>query len=180
MVVEKAGDNDGWIPWSPAKARHFAYRDIAQAIGDFEPVDREAGLAAARWLKEDAADDHPASVTWLYYDSGRIDGFFAIRSGNFLLSSKPKGARRRRSVLKPASEITWMCKHAQATMSGQSLLMRAASLVRKVAVHQGNIALVINPYDTATAEMLHSKHSFLSSARSGQLWLPVMPIGQDQ
>lgn len=163
----------GWYRWSPGKDKDIAYRDIAKAVADFEPVDRKAGHAAANWLQTKAIKDYPATATWLHYEEGRIEGFFAIRSGSFRISNGPV-QRIQGGVLKPASDLTWLCKHAEAKIEGQSLIRRAASIAIKVSLHQGNIALVIDPFDLETSELLRQKHSFLAAARSGQLWLPVL------
>jgi hypothetical protein len=82
-----------------------------------------------------------------------------------------------RGIHKPASQIIWMCKHAEANIRGDRLISRATGIASDVAMLQGNIALVINPYDSGTARMLHDKYAFLHcEGRSGQLWLPVLPV----
>lgn len=164
----------GWFRWRPGREQNWVYEDIARAIEGFQPVDRGAGSAAAEWLKKEAIGDYPATATWLFYENGRVEGFFAIRSGNFVSQERRRDRLPGRGILKPASDITWICKHAEAEIPGQILIMRAVSIAMKVAKLQGNVALVINPYDEATAALLQRKYSFLNTARSGQLFLPVL------
>lgn len=178
MISSEEKDR-GWFRWRPAAESELVYSDIARAIAEFKPKNKGAGKEAAEWLKEKAISDYPASATWVFYDNGRIEGFFSICSGNFKLRERAiKDRLPGGGMLKPASEITWLCKHAEAVVGGQWLLMRATSIAREVAKIQGNIALVINPYDGDTARMLREKHSFLEEdPRSGKLWLPLpVPI----
>ncbi len=53
-------------------------------------------------------------------------------------------------------------------------------IATEVAELQGNIALMIDPYDDDTADMLLSKYDFLRSAKHGQLWLPLQRQGDIQ
>ncbi len=167
---------EGWIRWWPGREKEQAFADVARAVEEFQPVPRKAGKAAAQWLKTEAIRDYPATVTWLNYESGRIEGFFAIRSGNFLLKESSNWRpRKRENLLKPASHIIWMCRHADSKIRGDRLISRAAGVASEVTRLQGNIALVINPYDGDTARMLAEKYAFLQcDPRSGQLWLPVL------
>lgn len=167
----------GWFRWRPGREKQLGFEEIAQAVRDFEPVPHEAGFAAATWLKEVSLRDHPATATWLNYENGRIEGFFAIRSGSFRLKERATHRLPGRGIRKPASQIIWMCKHAEAQIRGDRLISRAVGIASDVAVLQGNIALVINPYDGATGKMLRDKYAFLHcEGRSGQLWLPVLPV----
>lgn len=168
---------EGWIRWRPGREKELAYSDVAKAVEEFEPVPHKAGRAAANWLKTEAIQDYPATVTWLNYENGRVEGFFAIRSGSFRLKETGgKRLRRNANLLKPASHIIWMCKHADAKIRGDRLISRATGVAFDVTQYQGNIALVINPFDNETAQMLTDKYAFLQcDPQSGQLWLPVLP-----
>jgi hypothetical protein len=164
-----------WFHWRPGRESEWVYDDIKKAVDEFKPVPNKAGAAAASWLRDGALAGFPATVTWLYYDNARVEGFFSICSGNFAVREGIKGILPGGGTLKPASEITWLCKHAEAEKDGRWLISRAAVIALEVARVQGNIALIINPYDNETADFLIRKHSFLASARAGQLWLPLGP-----
>jgi hypothetical protein len=167
--------DSGWFRWRPGLESHWVYADVKQAIEDFVPVDKKAGRAAASWLQDEAIADFPATATWLFYDNERVEGFFSIRSGNFAIREGIKDRLPGGGILKPASEITWLCKHAKAEIDGRWLISRAVGIAYEVAEKQGNIAVVINPYDSETADFLKQKHSFLAQASAGQLWLPLGP-----
>lgn len=178
------GDNMGWFAWRKQYADDIAYADIAEAIEQFRPVDNDAGRDSARWLKEHAASDYPSTVTWLFYEDRRVHGFFSICSGNVqlyddgrsrpfrrLISGLP--GRRYAGTLEPASEIRWWGRHVESAIGGKDLLEQAVSFASEVARVQGNVAVVIDPYDEATATMLLEQYEFLRSAKHGQLWLPL-------
>lgn len=171
-----------WYRWRPAFAESAAYEDIAEAIENFEPVNNDAGRAAAHWLKHSALDDYPSTATWLAYRDQRIEGYFAICSTELTLYERQRKrhlrrrGRRREHVLhpqQPASLITWLGKHAKATMSGTAILRHAAYIASQVAELQGNIALVVDPYDESTGEFWLERYSFLRSAKPGRLWIPL-------
>ena len=172
-----------WYRWQPAFAEDIAYEDIAEAVDAFEPVDHPAGHAAAQWLKESSLDDYPSTATWLAYREGRIEGYFAMRSGEVVLTTKQRRkqlarkGRQREHVLhprQPASLIAWLGKHAEASITGRTLLLYAAYVANQVAEYQGNIALVIDPYDDDTARFWQDRYKFLRAANpSKRLWVPL-------
>ena len=49
----------------------------------------------------------------------------------------------------------------------------AAYIASQVAEWQGNIALVIDPFDEETAAFWKSRYEFLNSATPNRLWLPL-------
>jgi hypothetical protein len=173
---------DGWYRWRPERADSPAYEDIAEAVENFEPLDRDAGHMSAKWLKEQSLKDYPSTATWILYQDQRVQGYIAICSGNVTLhdSGRANAFRRRLSGLPgvryagelvPASEIRWIAKHVASKFDGKVLLAQAIRVAERVAEFQGNIALVVDPYDDETAEMLKENFSFLWSAKKGQLWL---------
>lgn len=171
-----------WYRWKPSSAESGVYDDIAEAIEAFEPVDHPAGHAAAEWLKNSALDDYPSTATWIAYRKQRVEGYFAMCSGEVLLYGRHRSkwlvrkGRRREHVLhprQPASLITWMCKHKHASITGRTILLHAAYIAMRVGELQGNIALVIDPFDDDTAAFWQERFEFLSSATPNRLWLPL-------
>lgn len=170
-----------WYRWRPAFAESAAYEDIAEAIENFEPVDTAAGHAAADWLKRASLADYPSTATWVAYHQQRIEGYFAICSAEVTLYDRQRkkhlGQGRhhehRLHPQQPASLITWLGKHAKATIPGRVILQQAAYISSQVAEWQGNIALVLDPYDDKTAEFWLESYPFLRSAKPGRLWMPL-------
>lgn len=171
-----------WYRWRPEFAESAAYADIAEAVDHFEPVDNDAGRAAAAWLKNSALGDYPSTATWLAYHNQRIEGFFAICSSEVTLYERQRkkhlgregrSREHRLHPQQPASLITWLGKHVNAAMAGDSILHYAAYIATQVAEQQGNIALVLDPFDEETAEFWRDRYSFLRSAKAGRLWIPL-------
>lgn len=178
------GDDEiyGWYRWRPGRAESLAYEDIAEAVENFEPLDKDAGYMSAKWLKEQSLKDYPSTATWILYKDQRVHGYIAICSGNVTIHDPGRANAFRRKIaglaggryageLVPASEIRWIAKHVDSKFDGKVLLEQAIRVAEKVAEVQGNVALVIDPYDEETAAMLKDNFRFLWSAKKGQLWL---------
>lgn len=135
-----------WYRWRPAFAESAAYADIAEAVERFEPVDNDAGHAASNWLKHSSLDDYPSTATWLAYHNQRLEGFFAICSAEITLSERQRKERlgregrsheHRLHPQQPASLITWLGKHAETTMAGDSIIRYAAYIATQVLSYKG-------------------------------------------
>jgi hypothetical protein len=133
---------------------------LLDAIEEFESLDNPAGRAAMNWLRNDALDWDGTTLTYMMLFGGRVEGFYAAASQSVLLSQRD--VRRLRgdqaSVIniprrQPATFIAWLAKHRDATTRGLRILEHAFSTATQVAELQGNIALVLDPYDEATAAM---------------------------
>lgn len=172
-------EHTGWYRWRPQNAESAAYEEIAEGVSTFEPVDNEAGHAGATWLKEASLLDYPSTATWLLYDGGRLHGYFAICSSSFQLrdGEQKDGIKkllsRGESRREPCSEIIWFCRHRDSAFKGRSIFLQAAYVAQQVAAIQGNIAMVVNPYDDATAKLLQERYNFLRSTKQGALWYPL-------
>ncbi len=179
---------EGWIRWRPEYLDSPAHADIVEAVELFVPVDNDAGRRSARWLSEEALYDDQMTGTWLFYGNQKLQGFVSVCSGNIsVYDDGTANAFRRRlqglpgvryaGELVPASEIRWMGRHREAEFKGEVLLRHAARIAHEVAEWQGNSALVVDPYDEDTAELLLRKYKFLRSAKKGQLWLRLQEDG---
>ena len=142
----------GWIPWTPKTAENWVYEDVAQAIKDFDPVDKPAGHAATAWLRNQALGAHPSTTTWLHYAEGQLEGFFSICVSSFMLhdtvTDKLPGRGRR-----PASEVTWICRGAKSEVRRARPLDAGCCCWEKDLGDEKDAVLVINPFDEATAAL---------------------------
>jgi hypothetical protein len=171
MVSEK---REGWVRWRPEIAESTVWEDLAEAIADFEPPCNEAGEECAGWLKEQSLLDYPFTATWVLFHASRVHGFFAISSN--ILSIDYTNSPRESGVAKenwPCSQIKWLCKREGGKFRGATIFKQAAYTAKRVAMFQGNVALVIEPFDDPTAALLQERHEFLRTAEQGQLWLPL-------
>jgi hypothetical protein len=177
LSVTEKKKTEGWIRWGPAAAGSAAWDDLAEAVETFEAPCNDAGEACERWLKEEALDNYPHTATWVLFNAGLIHGFFAICSGVVKISY-PNGADKQAEVEKenwPCSQIKWLSKREGGKFRGRSIFRQATIRALEVAALQGNVALVIDPYDDETAALLHERHSFFRTADQGQLWVPLYP-----
>jgi hypothetical protein len=122
----------------------------------------EAGREAAAWLRDRALDEYGSSITYLMLRKGRVEAFYALCSAEVLLTGGDRtklfrGSRANShevSRRQPASLIAWAAKRTDGGGNCGALIMgHALATAWEVAELQGNIALVLDPYDEQTAEM---------------------------
>jgi hypothetical protein len=152
-------------------------------IEAFQSIDKPAGDAATRWLKEDARHNHPSTVTYVLVSDHRVEGYFALASSSVTLT------QRHRRQLAPgqqdyelaptqgASLIAWLAKHVDAEVAGERILHYAIFIALKVARMQGTPVLVVDPYDEESAELWMDRYGFRRSQTPGgadvRLWAPL-------
>lgn len=176
--MSEAADEERWRIWCPAEAGNA---DVAQAVEKFEPLRHPAARAATAWLKEEALATHPFTLTYLYMLDRRVEGFFAICSASVELRQSHRKQLAPEVSLPPtqgASLIAWLAKHRDTAMPGEKIVDFAFSIAAKVAEQQGTTALVLDPFDDATASMWLARYEFRESAtkiREDQrrLWMPL-------
>ncbi|HWJ43364.1 MAG TPA: hypothetical protein VNR67_08020 [Solirubrobacterales bacterium] len=173
MVQDK---KNAWIHWRPEIADAAGWEDLAEAIQDFEPPCNEAGEECALWLKEHSLEDFPLTATWVLFLNGIVHGFFAMSSSSFTISN-PHPSRPEEVVTEtwPCSQIKWLCRRNQGKFIGRTFFDQAVYTADRVAKLQGNVALVIEPFDDVIAGILTERHHFLRTADQGQLWIPLYP-----
>lgn len=177
----KTGLDVGWYRWTPERATNIVYADIAEGVRAFEPIDTEAGRAAASWLKEEALDQYPGVATYLQYANGRVEGFVALQAGSIQLKNGGRRAVGKRSKgdsrwLEGATCLRWIARHRDSMSSGDDLFEFAAALALEASKTIGSVALVLEPHDQSDAEFWRRKYSFLrqGSGDALRLWLPVI------
>ena len=151
-----------WIQWTPKSAKEKPW--LSRAVAAFKPVDTTAGKLAgernAKFLQDEALDKHPSTVTHLLVREHRIEGFFALCSGTAKMSEGDdrgpgQGDREvRLSPRQPVAHIAWIGRDRRSVITGTDLLAGAAALALEIIERgQGQIALSLDAFDEATAEM---------------------------
>lgn len=174
-----------WFQWTPRNNASPAYADIATKVEEFQSIDKQAGHAATRWLKEDALLNHPSTVTYVLVSDHRVEGYFALASSSVTLS------QRHRRKLAPgqqdyelaptqgASLIAWLAKHVDAEVPGERIVLYAIGVALDVAGMQGTPVLVADPYDEESAKLWMDRYDFFRSRTPGgadvRLWIPLHP-----
>ncbi|MCW3019849.1 MAG: hypothetical protein JWN10_2157 [Solirubrobacterales bacterium] len=154
--------NRAWVRFTPEVVedlggdRHL----LLDAVDEFESLPTDAGRAATSWLRERALDEYGSSVTYLMLLERQVEAYYALSSAEVLLSGRDrKRALKGRSnsyevsPRQPASLIAWTAKRNGADACGELILKHAFTSALEVAETQGNIALVLDPYDDETAKM---------------------------
>jgi hypothetical protein len=174
MLSVPAGNAaDGWVPWTPATAES-ADQGLSEAIQAFEPLPNEAGSACARWLRESSLMQWPQTVTWVLHRNELIEGFIAMRSGIVELDlPRAKVWEQGETIPWPCSVVEWMCRREGEDFDGKRLINQAIYRARQVGETQGNVALVIEPFNPRIREILLNEHDYLRRTRQGHLWLPL-------
>lgn len=169
---------------------------LTDAIKEFEAVDKPAGREATDWLQRDALDWDGTTLTYLMLLDRRLEAFYASASSSVMLSQRDRkrarGAKRLPVSIpprQPATLIAWLAKRRGASTSGLTVLEHAFSTAVQVSELQGNVALVLDPFDDATAELWLSLGVGLrqsasdrhGSAADGQakprrLWMPLREV----
>lgn len=172
----------GFHRWTRAAERD---RELAAAVAAFIPVDVPAGHDARRFLTESAADEYPASVTWLLVgDDGRVDGFYTLCNGAVELATRDRTERRLgASIARPtvsAVTLAWLAKRkgAPRTVAGD-LFDHALATARVGARTSGAIAMALDPYDADSADIwTGDRYGFRRSRTNSsdgirRLWRPL-------
>jgi hypothetical protein len=163
-----SGDPDKqWIRWLPDMPGADDLRDAIQA---FEPVDNPAGRRCAQWLRDEALDNHPSTVTHLLVRNGRLEAFFALCAGAVKLSQRHRRDLRAGDrahelhVIQPAALITWIARDRSSEVHGAEILAQAAATALDVVdVGQGQIALTLNGFDEETEQLWMKRYGFRRS-----------------
>ena len=136
-------------------------------------------VTARFWLRESALDEYQLSRTTLYLADGVIAGYYSLASSTVELSQRYREQNlalvTRRGTL-PATLVTWLAKDHRAGFDAMLLIKHATALARRAMLAQASAALVLDPYDEATAELWAARHVFRrSSANSRRLWIALAP-----
>lgn len=157
---------------------------ISSLIAAFEPVACEAGDTASNWLREHALPSHPSTVTWIWLRDKSVTGFYAVASASVELSQSARLKRLRPrkdkpdNPTQPATLIAWLAKRNDSGRdAGEKILLHAFSTATSVAVRQGNLAVVLDAFDTETAQLWNRKYGFVraSGKPKSRLWVPLNP-----
>ena len=133
-----------WIKYTPATAPKLVDR-----VEAFEPLDFQAGHAAARFLKESALANSAMSRTHLCVTDQRVEGFYSCCSGSVRLSSRSVKSLGLRTELQtiPAILLTWVARSREGSVSGREIISTAYALAREASHTVAAAALVLDPMD---------------------------------
>jgi hypothetical protein len=165
-----------WVKWDLSSPD-----EIAERVSAFEPVDKDAGHAATRWLHEEARSD-VFTVTYLLVSPERVEGFITCRVSEATLTwsgIEQLGGNIKTRKTVPAYLLCWCAKHREASVDGEELLLNAVRLGRELRRY-GCAVLALDPHDHESSEKVwQHKHGFRLGENSAEpdkparLWLPL-------
>jgi hypothetical protein len=172
---------DGWYRWTPELASDARNEALADGISAFVPLENQAGVAAADWLKAKALATYPSVVTYVLWQDGIVQGFVALCATTVKLSDRQRSRLTGASVpltpIQPATLVAWLARHRDASASGGHLLSYAVHIALQVRDLQGSVALVLDPWDEESAQAWMAQYGFRWSAPEGgarrKLWIPL-------
>jgi hypothetical protein len=157
--------------------------ELASQVASFESLDNPAGIAASRWLREDAYENDGMSRTRLLVTDERVEGFIATSFGTVELTEGgmkqlpvPRKLRRRQA---PALLLCWIARHRDSQISGEQLMLTAVGLARQARRNSGLVALTLDPYDDEVSKMWQAapwhfqKCRRRDNDRPTRLYLPI-------
>lgn len=131
--------------------------ELATKVSSFKGLDHPAGIAAARWLREDAYANDGLTKTRMLVSPARVEGFIATCFGTVELTEggmkqlPVPGKLRRRQA--PALLLCWIARHRDSEIRGTQLMLTAVALAREAKRNSGLIALALDPHDEEVARM---------------------------
>lgn len=172
---------------SAAERRFVRWTDEARsdptlraAVDGFQPVDRPAGEAVARWLREVSLVQPVSATTYLLLLGERLAGFYALAPSRVEL--RPAHRRRLGDHLLPTVPAYLIAQLGRSAWApggtGENLVLHAIGTARRASEIAAAVVLVADPFDEATVGVWRS-WGFRSSQTRGPHGLPRMwvPLG---
>ncbi len=171
---------------------HGLQPSILETIERFEPIDFEPGQRAAEWLRLNVDTGNLPLDTYLVFDEQleELLGFFVVELIEVRVArgDVPIMEVRKRiedaSAPQPALKLVWI---ARSTRSPKGLGQELFDEVLVRALEAGAVAVVVEPYDEATAKKLWEEHFHCriprdDSSSAGEwseyMWYPVGTVDQ--
>ncbi|HWT95676.1 MAG TPA: hypothetical protein VN238_21940 [Solirubrobacteraceae bacterium] len=173
-----------WFRWDAATAGK--HPGLAAAVADFEAhggKNAEAAARATAWLKDDALRE-AACVTRILVANGHVAAFYALASGEMILTSAKKlerlGIQGGQRV--GSSHVEWIARDRRAHAGAGWLAVEHAIdlALRYVSRLQGNRVVTMDSYDQATQEMWRARGLRLSQSGDAdglrRLYIPLFGV----
>lgn len=153
-------------------------------IRAFEPLQFEAAEKAKAWLETSVSSGKLAFKTYLVFseDGNRLFGFFALDRQEVRVAPGDVPIMQvRETIVDPQAEtqhavkLVWIVRSVASDAGFGNELFDHALVF---ATEDGGCALMVEPYDEATAEKLWIRHFYLRKPRDGSaswtcLWYPL-------
>jgi len=146
---------------------------VADWVGNFEPLEYEAGHSAKAWLETNISAGVVPLTTYLVFseDESELFGFFVLSDIEVKVAPFDRPIMKARKSIKdvnvekhPATKLVWIARSRSSPAGFGAEMFEHALLL---ATEAGSCALMVDAADEGTAEKLWVAHYDLRKPRDG-------------
>lgn len=141
-----------------------AVPELGDAMRAFQPVPGPAGESVAEWLAERALNEPQEATVRVRLSHGKIAGVYALCAAQVALSREERaqlGGVHYRT--QPAILLAQFVRADDAPGIGEEMLRHANQIAQRALRYVGATVLVVDPFDSDTAEMWRQRFGFQDS-----------------
>ncbi len=141
-----------------------ALPELGEAVRSFQPVPGPAGESVAEWLTERALNEPQEATVRLRLSHGKVAGVYALCAAQVALSREERaqlGGVHYRT--QPAILLAQFARADGSPGIGEEMLQHANRTAQRALRYIGATVLVVDPFDSDTAEMWRQHFGFQDS-----------------
>lgn len=141
-----------------------ALPELGEAIRSFQPVPGPAGESVAEWLAERALSEPQEATVRVRLSHGKVAGVYALCAAQVALSREERaqlGGVHYRT--QPAILLAQFARADSSPGIGDEMLQHANRIAQRALRYVGATVLVVDPFDSDTAEMWQQRFGFQDS-----------------
>jgi hypothetical protein len=141
-----------------------ALPELGEAIRSFQPVPGRAGESVAEWLAERALKEPQEATVRVRLGHGKVTGVYALCAAQVALSREERaqlGGVHYRT--QPAILLAQFARADGSPGIGEEMLQHANQTAQRALRYVGATVLVVDPFDSDTAEMWRQRFGFEDS-----------------
>jgi hypothetical protein len=141
-----------------------ALPELGEAIRSFQPVPGPAGESVAEWFSERALSEPQEATVRVRLSHGKIAGVYALCAAQVALSREERaqlGGVHYRT--QPAILLAQFARAGGSPGIGDEMLRHANQIGQRALRYVGATVLVVDPFDSDTAEMWRQRFGFQDS-----------------
>jgi hypothetical protein len=141
-----------------------ALPELGEATRSFEPVPGPAGESVAEWLAERALSEPQEATVRVRLSHGKVAGVYALCAAQVALSREERaqlGGVHYRT--QPAILLAQFARANGSPGIGEEMLQHANRIAQRALRYVSATVLVVDPFDSDTAEMWRQRFGFQDS-----------------
>jgi hypothetical protein len=141
-----------------------ALPELGESIRAFQPVPGPAGESVAEWLAERALNEPQEATVRVRLGHGKVTGVYALCAAQVALSREERaqlGGVHYRT--QPAILLAQFARADASPGIGEEMLQHANQIAQRALRYVGATVLVVDPFDSDTAEMWRQRFGFRDS-----------------